>query len=105
MPPSYSLVIQDWSLQGTNLKRNPPLLTCFNKQSLEWKWLKRARETRRSQAKPRMPFLDPVRTHQRASAYAPIALGGTPRVDFEANVYAPEAPVRMHQCSQASINR
>ncbi|MED6141335.1 hypothetical protein PIB30_102359, partial [Stylosanthes scabra] len=54
-------------------------------QSSEQKWLKRARGMRRSQAKPKRPFLDPVRTHPRASAYAPIALGGTPILGFGAN--------------------
>ncbi|MED6125677.1 hypothetical protein PIB30_070878 [Stylosanthes scabra] len=77
----------------------------FNRQSSERKWLKRARGTRRSQTKPTRPFLDPMRKHPRASAYAPIALGGTPRVEIGANAYVPEAPVRTHQCSPASINR
>ncbi|MED6210708.1 hypothetical protein PIB30_066673 [Stylosanthes scabra] len=78
---------------------------CFNRQSSERKWLKGARGTRRSQTKPRRPFLDPVRTHPRASAYAPIALGGTPRVEIGTNAYTPEAPVRTHQCSPESINK
>ncbi|MED6187628.1 hypothetical protein PIB30_078180 [Stylosanthes scabra] len=77
----------------------------FDRQSSERKWLKRAKETRISQAKPRRPTLDLVRTHPRAYAYAPIALGGTPRVEIKANVYALETPVRMHQRVSASINR
>ncbi|MED6182871.1 hypothetical protein PIB30_032794 [Stylosanthes scabra] len=79
--------------------------TGFNRQSSERKWLKMTRGTRRSQTKPRRSFLDPVCTHPRASAYAPIALGGTARVEIEANAYALEAPVHTHQCSPASINR
>ncbi|MED6127000.1 hypothetical protein PIB30_083893 [Stylosanthes scabra] len=58
-----------------------PGLARFNRQSSERKWLKKARGMRRSQTKPRRPFLDPVHTHPKASVYAPIALGGTPRVD------------------------
>ncbi|MED6114722.1 hypothetical protein PIB30_083250 [Stylosanthes scabra] len=77
----------------------------FNRQSSKKKWLKRARGTRRSQRKPRRPILDPVCTHPRAYAYAPIALGGTPRDENEADAYAPKALVRTHRGILESINR
>ncbi|MED6164936.1 hypothetical protein PIB30_094935, partial [Stylosanthes scabra] len=102
----YQMILPNLHLGPvTTLERPFDDYTGFNRQSSERKWLKKARETRRSQTKPRRPFLDPVRTYPRASAYAPIALGGTPRVEIGANAYAPEAPVRTHQCSPASINK
>ncbi|MED6144242.1 hypothetical protein PIB30_013848 [Stylosanthes scabra] len=55
--------------------------------------------------KPRRPILHPVCTDPRAYAYAPLALGGTPRVQNEANAYAPKALVRTHQGISESINR
>ncbi|MED6137594.1 hypothetical protein PIB30_066372 [Stylosanthes scabra] len=102
----YQIILSTSHLSPvTTLERPFDDYTGFNRQSSERKWLKRARGTRRSQTKPRRPFLDPVRTHPRASAYAPIALGSTPRVEIGANAYSPEAPMRMHQCSPPSINR